>query len=216
MNDKDVWEELSAYLDGEAGDPDRIARLLEAHPEYARRFDELRRLSQQVKTLAPPDVHPAFLTRVMAEVAETRPAQPSWFARFHAPLAAAGAAAIVVLAGAAVLRAVFAPELPVEIADNERAATAEEALLEALEARAEAGEDIDAWAEDSFFDFDDASDVSADDLITGLAAENWFDKVVLAWEAEEDLTTMIGALNDYERATFNELLREYGKEGMTI
>ena len=216
MNDKDVWEELSAYLDGEAADPEKIARLLEAHPEHARRFEELRRLSQQVKTLDPPDVHPAFLTRVMAEVAETRPVQPSWFVRFRAPLAAAGVAALVVFAGAAVLRAVFAPELPVEIAANGRAATAEEALLEALEARAAAGEDIDAWAEASFFDFDDATDVSADDLITGLAAEDWFDKLVLAWEADEDLDTIIGALNDYERATFNELLQEYGEEGMTI
>ena len=94
--------------------------------------------------------------------------------------------------------------------------SAEEALFEALEARAAAGEDIEAWAEDSFFDFDDASDVSADDLITGLAAEDWFDKLVLAWEADEDLDTIIGALNDYERATFNELLQEYGEEGMTI
>ena len=50
MNDKDVWEELSAYLDGEAADPEKIARLLEAHPEYARRFEELRRLSQRKST----------------------------------------------------------------------------------------------------------------------------------------------------------------------
>ena len=33
MNDKDVLVELSAYLDGEVADPEKIARLLEAQPE---------------------------------------------------------------------------------------------------------------------------------------------------------------------------------------
>jgi len=216
MSDKEIWQELSAYLDGEAADSEGIARLLESHPEYARQFDALRRLSHQVKSLAPPEVHPGFLTRVMAEVAETRPARASWLVRFGAPLATAGAAVIVVLVGAVVLRAVFAPEAPVELAGNGGAVTAEEALFEALEARAAAGGDIDAWAEASFFDFDDATDVSTEDLITGLAAEDWFDELVLAWEADEDLDTIIGALNDYERATFNELLQSYREEGMTI
>jgi len=216
MNDKDAWEEISAHVDGEAADPQEVARLIELHPEYAQRLEALRRLSQQVQSLAPPDVHPAFLTRVMAEVAETPAPRLSWFARHRAPVAAACAAVLVVAVGAAVLRNVFAPEAPVQIAGNGHAATDEAALLEALEARIVAGGDP-GWAEDGLFSLGNGADVSTDDLIAGLAEEDWFGALALAWDADEDLDTMIGALTEDELAVFNELLQEYmDEEGMTI
>lgn len=75
MNDKKSQknlEELSAYLDGEAANAAEIQRRLDADPEAARIAQEFAALSKQLGRLPAPNVHPAFRTRVMAHVRETR------------------------------------------------------------------------------------------------------------------------------------------------
>ena len=81
MNDKQerkAFEELSAYLDGEAVNPSDVKRRMAEDPESARVAKELSALSEALGKLPAPDVHPAFRTRVMAHVRETeREAAPS-------------------------------------------------------------------------------------------------------------------------------------------
>lgn len=68
--DRHVINELSAYIDGEASDPARIARHLQGCPECARRHIELLKLSAHLRRMPLPDVRPEFATRVMARIAE--------------------------------------------------------------------------------------------------------------------------------------------------
>jgi hypothetical protein len=67
-----LLEELSAFLDGESSDPETVAARLERDPESAQLAKELSALGDALGRLTPPDVHPAFRTRVLAHVRETR------------------------------------------------------------------------------------------------------------------------------------------------
>jgi hypothetical protein len=69
-NDRDI-EELSAFLDGEASKPETVKRRLEDDADAERMAKDLSALSNQLRRLPAPDVHPAFRTRVMATVRET-------------------------------------------------------------------------------------------------------------------------------------------------
>lgn len=77
-----AFEELSAYLDGEADSPGEVKDRIEGDPDAAKLAEDLAVLSREMGRLPAPDVHPAFRTRVMAHVRETPPesAQPrlSW------------------------------------------------------------------------------------------------------------------------------------------
>ncbi len=75
-------EELSAFLDGEAINPEDIELRVKADPDAARLAKDLSALSAELGRLPAPDIHPAFRTRVMANVRETdrdlAPPQISW------------------------------------------------------------------------------------------------------------------------------------------
>ena len=73
MKTEHVIDALSAYLDGEAANPDAIAAHLRECPACARRLQELRAVSCATQALSAPETDPAFVTRVMAEVREQRP-----------------------------------------------------------------------------------------------------------------------------------------------
>lgn len=70
MNTPHVLDELSAYIDGQCSDPDRIARHLQACPACARRHLELLKITAHVQALQAPPVKPDFATRVWAGIAE--------------------------------------------------------------------------------------------------------------------------------------------------
>jgi hypothetical protein len=96
-------EELSAYLDNEAHDPEAVAARLRDDPRAARRYDELARLSHAVRRLERSAVHPAFTTRVLARTREARPLAPvAWSIRLipFAALAIVGVLALTVYLGA--------------------------------------------------------------------------------------------------------------------
>lgn len=101
MSKKMNMEELSAYLDGEARDPDAVRNALQSDPALARRYMQLAKLSTHLKALPLPNVHPAFTTRVMAHVREAKPAPArSWF---QWVMSAVVAGLIVVAGGTAYL-----------------------------------------------------------------------------------------------------------------
>ncbi len=76
MNCRDVKEELSAYLDGEARDGRAVAHHLEQCPACAQRHRELRALSLALRALPTPDPHPDFAARVLDHVREASPIRP--------------------------------------------------------------------------------------------------------------------------------------------
>ncbi len=78
MNNEEKWlEELSAYLDGEASDARGVEELVRREPALARRSEDYTRLGALLRSLPEPDVHPAFVTRVVAHAVEAGPA-PAW------------------------------------------------------------------------------------------------------------------------------------------
>ena len=93
-----LFEQISAYIDGESDAPHEAARLIETDAEAARLYRELSRMSSSMQTLAAPDVHPAFATRIAAHVREhaAADAAPVW--RFVLPKFLGGFAAVVAIA----------------------------------------------------------------------------------------------------------------------
>lgn len=220
MNDKRLNEELSAYLDGESRDVDSIARLLKSDPEVARRHQEYAILSSALKALPPPEVHPAFATRVLAQARETRRA-PGWL---RPPRLAAGIGLTALVVGAGIWMSLpatvsVAPATP----DPEVAA-----VLELRHSDEPLGPFAALWNEDlldgsaSF-----ASDAALPTDEVGLATyDESMDSVVesIVWLASapatgsdsEELDAMLGELDEAEVTVLRELLVEYAMEENAI
>lgn len=207
-----VLDELSAYIDGEAVDPERIARHLGGCPSCARRYEELSKLSTYLKSASAPDVGPEFAARVMAHARETRPMR---WRRFAVPLALAATVLLVALGPAMFLRGQPAPA-PSE--DTMAGGFDERTLLARIEDRAVDDETLEAVLADYVvFDVDGVysggmGDSLADEMIAGLADAEWFEDLVQTWEQEADLDTVIADLDENETETLKQLLWEYEEE----
>lgn len=96
MNENEkIIEMLSAEVDGSAGDPAALEAALRAYPDLERRLRQMKTLSARLRELPAPDVHPAFVTRVMARIAEEpQPRATHWLRWLPVPLAAAVAVVI--------------------------------------------------------------------------------------------------------------------------
>ncbi len=94
-DDRHVLDELSAYIDGEALEPARIARHLQGCAECARRHLQLLKLGVHLRSMPLPDVRPEFATRVMARIAEQEGAPaPFWRRRLVDAMAVAALVAL--------------------------------------------------------------------------------------------------------------------------
>ncbi len=140
--DKKQKEQISAFLDGEARAPESVERLLRDDPQAAAYHRELAALSRSIRSLEAPEVHPAFATRVMAEVSETRMARPAprW-------LLAGGPALVLAVALFAVVYLALpwsapAPDPRPVVGDQFLAAVDVESISDLIEERIASGEDI--------------------------------------------------------------------------
>ena len=140
--DRKQRERISAFIDGEARAPKRVERLLRDDPQAAAYHRDLAALSRSIRTLEAPDVHPAFVTRVMAEVSETRMASPAprWL------VAGAPALALAVVFATIVLLAVPwsnpAPDPQRVVGDQLFAAINVDRISDLIEERVASGEDV--------------------------------------------------------------------------
>ena len=200
-----VVEELSAYMDGEARGAERIARHLQECPDCAQRYSELLHLSAEVKGLPLPEVRPEFVTRVMAHVAEAPGARRPWLSPLLGPAAVIAAAALLVLALATFLRIPPASS-PVTVASKGPIAAGQPIAAEPARSGVLPGMD------DSD-DLNDNGDVSAEDLVAELFSTQDTAALVDEWEADEDIDSIIVAMDDTEKENLKELLREYALEG---
>ncbi|HRI87139.1 MAG TPA: hypothetical protein PLJ47_07625 [Candidatus Hydrogenedentes bacterium] len=226
MNEKDLQklqDELSAYLDGEADDPAHIARLIAEDADVARVYAGMQRLSSQVKSLAAPEVHPAFATRVMAHVREAEPV-PS------APRHVWRWSLIAVSAAAALFAVTFAPsfftdpqlapsdELNGQVAQVlEMRAMPENALLIALESEPMDSETRGGWEDDAESYMNFAQDATLEqeyvDLVATVAALTHDD---MPLDDDGDVYEAMESLNDAERGALRQLLSDYAEGGSQL
>jgi len=211
MIKKDWNEELSAFLDGEADQPDAVRRALEEDAALCGRADAYRKMGDGLKALPKPDVHPAFATRIMAAIEEAEPAPRRSLRWFWA----AGCAAAALVALALLLRTAPTTE-PSGIQLTESSpATAEplsddSSVLNEMALRLESGEDL------ALFE-DEAAGTSPD------LDPNWldtlYDEVYASLETyddaplgQEDFLVTLETLDAPERETLDALLRSYLEE----
>lgn len=218
MNEKRLNEELSAYLDDESKDPQRIARLLQKDEAAARRYMELSKLSAHLKALPEPDVHPAFATRVIAEVREARKVtkMPRVVRRLFV------GAAVLLLVGVSAWMATH--RLPVSRDRDPEVA----AVLELRHSNKPLGplatlfeedlyskpaevvpDDSSLWGEAGTAAYDDSVD-------TVIESIDWLASAEPSGADTQDVDAMIGSLDATQIAVLKELLVEYATEDSTI
>jgi len=216
MRPDHVMDELSAYIDGEARDPERIARHLQGCPECRRRHEELRRLSAHLKALRPPDVRPEFATRVMAKVAERRTARNVRWLRLGLRAAMAGITVLIVVGVAIFLRGSQAPRGPVAPPVGTAVVPDEATLAAEMERRISDDPDAEALAMEAVGGFEEGEGVSSEDLLAELSETGWLSALIGVWEEEDDLDTLIDTLSPDELGALKELIRKYEQEGHVI
>lgn len=215
MRERKWKEELSAYLDGEADDPAAVEERLRTDPQAAREFAQMRQISQALAKSRKPEVHPAFLTRVMAcvsdEPVEQRPR------RYLVGLPFAVAALLAIMTGVLLWNSVLRQDVEPRVAQEEVEGVRELAMLDPDLLTAEIQERIAAGSE---IEFDDGVIYTLDEgqaeVFTDMPAppdEEFWNELDRALLAEQDITVAVGSLQGTEEETFRELLREYATRG---
>lgn len=203
-----VTNQLSAYIDGEARHPERIAAHLDRCEACEREYQELLTLSASMKALPRPDVRPEFATRVMAHVRETtrRPA------RVAQPWLSIGLALAVI---ALILGAGWLVQSTDSTGSRNRpfATSDSSALTSAPSPSADDG---------SLFEFvwpleDPAAfGLWPPESIEPIAQDEWTTPLVEAWGPHEDLDTMLQDLDQEAEDNFRALLWLYAQDTGTI
>lgn len=204
MKDEHVTEELSAYLDGVARDPDGIRRHMEECAECRQRHAALSEVVARVGSLEAPEVGASFRAGVMSSVSELRCGRRvSWLRVGFATVAA-----LVVLAALSGLA-----WLPgARPSGGHYLALRHTGLMAELERRASAAPGYLEWValDATGEDFLTAQVVDdAEELIDVVAWASWFEALAEAVDAEQELDALVGALDEEETAALKRLLDEY-------
>ncbi|MBI4557420.1 MAG: hypothetical protein HY706_07550 [Candidatus Hydrogenedentes bacterium] len=208
MKDHITNEELSAYLDGQAAEAKSIERHLAECSDCAQRHGAYARMSASLHTLRGPEVHPAFATRVLATIRERDAAQPAWWLRFRLPLVAAAATLVVVLA-----LPLFFSSTVVAPPDNTLTAVDREQLENEVQSRLAQLASADLPEVTGFAPEPTVEEFSADELLEGLAAQEWFPMIANEIESDEDLNSILLAMDELETEAFRQELMEYAQRG---
>jgi len=207
---RDLYREISAWLDNESDDQAAIEALIVEDPAVAARLAEYKKMGDAIRDLPTPLVTSAFTDRVLQAVsatesrAETKAAPRRW----AMPLAVAAA---LVLGFAFVLR--YAPESQPATSPAPQA----QGSGQMLEPRGEfAGTLLEpAPYEDEYDTAYAMNDPILDEVIHFLASPAWEDDHDMPFTAQEDLFALLDTLDAEEEAEFQVLLREY-EEGSLI
>ncbi len=213
MNNRHVFDELPAFLDGEAKDAERIARHIEACPDCAREAAALRALSQGLRALPRPEARPGFRGRVMARVAEEaeRKREPFLAGRWaHWAVTGVAAAALIAVAGfMATMDNGEDPNGSLPIAAPPPADPANEATPGETVAYEEDWEFAPEW------EYALESGVSAEAaeaiLVLLLEEEPWLDDMLTAYDTERELDLLLANMTDGEAGAFAMLLADYAE-----
>ncbi len=198
-----VHQLLSAYVDGEAQRPDRIAAHLSACEECARHHRELLALSQRMQALPFPEVRPEFTTRVIAHVRDADPV-PRRAARRWLSVSLAGASIAAVLAIVWIFQTDAYRGFD---ATNEPAGR--DTWTSAMSSNG--GGSTDAWTNDNGIDSEEWPVEVVEPLGNVLDTP-----LVEAWGPPEDLDALLLRLDDDEQEDFRALLWLYAQESDVI
>lgn len=203
MNDDKITELLSAYLDGESGDPEAVERLIGGDPAVRRRFEVLQAQSRALRALPPPEVSPAFAARVLAGARQERfRPQRGWVA-LAAPWAVAAAVVLVLAAVYLAIQTPPEPGAPPMAREIREWREVDPDVLDALLLERIAADP------DALEALDSAYAGVAPDAGVRYAAD---DPVQTVYE-DAQLDALIEALTPDEEAVFRELLFAYAMEG---
>ncbi|MEA3364652.1 MAG: hypothetical protein U9Q79_03340 [Candidatus Hydrogenedentes bacterium] len=206
MNQDDLSELLSAYLDDESEDPEAVERLLESEPDVRRRFEVLKSHSEALRALPRPEVSPAFATRVLAGVREDRVKRHRGWMPLILP--AAAVVAVVVVLGA-VYFATQSSEEPATPAMANDIRTLHEMAPQTLDALLE--EQLAAYP-GTMDELEDGEQRMLDDpwdIATLFALDEMADII----SEDTELDVLVDELTPDEKAVFRELLIQYAMEG---
>ncbi|MDZ4859209.1 MAG: hypothetical protein SGI88_09490 [Candidatus Hydrogenedentes bacterium] len=228
MNERDMnrmHDELSAFLDGEAENTDAIKDLIARDAGAAKLYAEMSVASAQLKSLAAPDVHPAFTTRVMAQVRDERAPKLDRSRRWtFARLSMAAAAGLCIAYIASEM--FYAPQaLPTTKApyDGQVAQVLElrnqpdHALLTGLDGAMPEAAITGEWLESGYalteLAPDDALDQKYADVVSTFAALTSDD---VAFDDDGDVYAAMEQLTDDQRRALQSLLAEYSEGGSQL
>ena len=222
MRDEHVLDELSAYIDGEASQPERIARHLQSCQACASHHIQLQKISTHLQMLSPPENQPEFFVSVMAEISRSpEPTKASYtkpitWKPLFAPLALA--ALLLLCVGLALtiqepkqVVQITTVVLPVDIdlAD-------EDAIIAKMQRFLEDGLDLSLLEGDYFLEEDLAEDVTIDTVFAilrddFLRQEGAFDlEQDEAFYTKENVYGLMNTLSNEEVDTLGELLLASG------
>lgn len=220
MSDRHVLDELSDYIDGEAAQPERVARHLRHCATCARRHMELLKLSSHVAALPGPPDNPDLIGRVLAEVgrqqaaADARPGLFPFAPPRRAWAAMALAAALTLAAGLGWMLQSQTGE-PASLDTAEAPLLADEAVVVRLVNLLESGGDLayfeDAQAAPAIEVPADAVPMEVDGLLLTLAAMAASDPEPAYFAV--DVFDDVDRLEEAEASIFGQLLDNYFNEG---
>jgi len=207
MKDKRLLENLSAYLDGEADDPEQVERLLREDQDAACYYLELTRISQSLRALEPPAADPHFAARVVGRLraGEGRSAGDG---KFWWGMCAAAVTACLLLAVAWLAM----PRLPG--AAPQAVAQDEDVLLELVELRLarepEAQDMLEAYASEDTLVM--TADIGGDSWLDVLASQSWFDALAESFEEGQDFDVLLDSLSEEETSALKEALIDCARD----
>lgn len=218
MRRKRLHTELSAHLDGQAGDPRDIERRIQSDPGAAQRHVEYAKISARLKGLQPPEVSPAFATRVMASVMaaeETRRPARHWLW-----VAASAMTAALILAGIGIGLRAYSPETaPPET--SRWAAVEPDAVMELIASRIESDpaaieQAASIYTVPSYSDVAAAPGDSVEPWLEAFASEQWFEALEESVARRQDIDGLLESMDEEETQAFRQLLVAYAQGEISI
>lgn len=216
MSQDHVLDELSAYIDGQADQPARIARHLQFCETCARRHLELLKMSAHLNALPQDVCSPDFTSRVLARIAVEESVQPisrPWFRSFRAPQAAMAAAVAVVAALGILSWFGSRPDAPVPPPVAQSALGNDARLAVELERLMASGADLSGLTDSDEFVEDDGPEIPLEAVLADLANGSQEDEDSGDWYPGDDISGWVDSLDPDESNTFQEVLREYMENG---
>ena len=200
--------ELSAYLDGEAKNPEKVKRQIQQSHEVARQHAELAEVAARVRALPEPELRPGFAGRVIASLSD-QVVQPRLRWRLPATLSAVTAAILFLFAVLTGLNDGVSPSAPLETAVS--APEDEAAILAELQRQIAASPESHELLAGSFYEASELVEDLPESLLVALAPSDWLE-TFSGPAATHDYRVEMASLNEGEKDIFVQLLEEHARD----
>lgn len=206
MNKRISAKELSAYVDGEARNPDAVRAAIETSQEVAREHLALQQVSARLRALPEPEIRPGFAHRVVAHVRANN-SEAVRSSSWRLPVAASLAAAAILLAVTALNRlpshttapapavTAMAPTAP----SPDSTTLGEDAIIAEIERRVASDESVQAFVTARFDQAPQPGDLYKNDLLVALMQSQKFGQADAALAYGADYRPALRNL-DHEQA----------------